>query len=43
MITVIEDFGFRPHAYADDTQVQGSCRPDSADQLQLSLLYKVYL
>ena len=37
LITLIEGFSFRPHAYADDTQVQGSCRPDSVDQLQLNL------
>ena len=37
LITLIEDLGFRPHADADGTQVHGSCRPDSADQLQLNL------
>ena len=37
LITLIEGFGFWPHAYTDDTQVQGSCLPDSADQLQLNL------
>ena len=26
-----------PHLYTDDTQIQGSCRPGSADQLQSTL------
>ena len=41
LITLIEGFGFRPHAYADDTQKSRvpalSCRHDSVNQLQLNL------
>jgi len=28
---------FNPHLYADDTQIQGSCRFGSANQLQSTL------
>ena len=37
LISLIESFCFRPHLYADDSQIQGSCRPDSCHQLQLTL------
>jgi len=37
LISLIEGHGLRPHLYADDTQVQGSCRPGSAVQLQQNL------
>jgi len=31
LVSLIEDNGFSPHMYADDTQVYGSCRPDVID------------
>ena len=34
LIGLIEGHDLRPHLYADDTQVQGSCRPGAAAQLQ---------
>jgi len=38
LIDLIEGYGLHPpHLYADDTQIQGSCRPMSADQLQSTL------
>ena len=37
LIDLIERYGLHPHLYADDTQIQGSCRPGSADQLQSTL------
>ena len=27
LISLVEQHGFYPHLYADDTQVYGSCRP----------------
>ena len=36
-IDLIERYGLHPHLYADDTQIQDSCRPGSADQLQSTL------
>jgi len=33
----VEDHGFIPHMYADDTQINGSCQPDSAEQLHHDL------
>ena len=37
LIDIIEAHGLHPHLYADDTQIQGSCRPDSVDSLQSTL------
>jgi len=37
LIDRIEGYGLNPHLYADDTQIQGSCRPGSANQLQSTL------
>jgi hypothetical protein len=37
LIDLIDDIGFRPHLYADDTQNHGSCCRSSVDQLQPSL------
>jgi len=37
LIDIIEVYGLHPHLYVDDTQIQGSCRPGSADQLQSTL------
>jgi len=34
LMDLIERYGLNPHLYADDTQIQGSCRPGSANQLQ---------
>jgi len=37
LIDLIERYGPHPHLYADDMQIQGSCRPVSADQLLSTL------
>jgi len=37
LIDLIEEYGLNPHLYADDTQIQSSCRPGSANQLQSTL------
>jgi len=37
LIDLIEGSGLNPHLYADDTQIQGSCRFGSANQLQSTL------
>ena len=37
LINIIEGHGFHPHLYADDTQIQGSCRPGSVHLLQSTL------
>jgi len=37
LIDIIEAHGLHPHLYADDTQIQGSCCPDSVDSLQSTL------
>ena len=33
LLRLIQDNELRPHLYADDTQISGSCRPDSTGQL----------
>jgi len=45
LIDLTEGYGLNPHLYADDTQIQGSFRFGSANQLQSTLsacLNKVY-
>ena len=37
LIDIIESHGLCPHLYADDTQIQGSCRLGSVRQLQTTL------
>jgi len=37
LIDLIEGFGLNSHLYANDTQIQGSCRFGSANQLQSTL------
>ena len=37
LICLVEDHGFIPHMYADDSQFKGSCHPRSAGQLQHNL------
>ena len=37
LIALVEGHGFRPHLYADDTQVYGSCRPSAIADFQLRL------
>jgi len=34
LLQLIQTHGLHPHLYADDTQISGSCRPDSTAQLQ---------
>jgi len=36
-VSLVEQHGFRPHLYADDTQVYGSCRPFAVTDFQLCL------
>jgi len=36
-VSLIEDNGFLPHLYADDTQVYGSCRPVEVDTFSVKL------
>ena len=37
LISLVEQHGFCPHLYADDTQVYGSCRPSAVSDFQLRL------
>jgi hypothetical protein len=37
LIGIVEQHGFRPHLYADDTQVYGSCTTTLVDDFQLRL------
>ena len=37
LIGLVEQHGFRPHLYADDTQVYGSCRPSAVADFQVRL------
>ena len=37
LIALVEQHGFRPHLYADDTQVYGSCSPTAVADFQLRL------
>ena len=37
LVSLVEQHGFRPHQYADDTQVYGSCRPFAVTDFQLCL------
>jgi len=37
LIGIIEAHGLHPHLYADDTPIQGSCRPDCVHSLQSTL------
>ena len=34
LLGLVESHGLRPHLYADDTQIHGSCRPGDTSQLQ---------
>jgi len=38
LIDLIDGYGLKPQLYTDDTQIQGSCRFGSANQLQSTLL-----
>jgi len=37
LISLVQQHGFCPHLYADDTQVYGSCRPSAVSDIQLRL------
>ena len=37
LICLVEEHGFIPHMYANDTQINGSCQLKSAEQLQRDL------
>ena len=37
LVGLVEQHGFRPHLYADDTQVYGSCRPSAVADFQVRL------
>jgi len=37
LVGLIERHGFRPHLYADDTQIYGTCRPSAVDDFQVGL------
>jgi len=37
LIDLIDGYGLNPNLYADDMQIQGSCRPGSANQLKSTL------
>ena len=37
LICLVEDHGFIPHMYVDDTQINGSCQHESAEQLHHDL------
>jgi hypothetical protein len=37
LLRLIERFNLRPHAFADDTQIYGSCSPSDAPQLQVQM------
>jgi len=37
LICLVEDHGSFPHMHADDSQINGSCQPESAGQLQRDL------
>ena len=37
LIGLVEQHGFWPHLYADDTQVYGSCRPSAVTDFQVRL------
>jgi hypothetical protein len=36
-LLLVETYGFRPHLFADDSQIYGYCRPDSTTQLQSNM------
>ena len=37
VLQLVKDHGLVPHAYADDTQILGICRPSETDELQTSV------